>query len=122
MNRPLLFLERILYGDGTEPFNGVFALRLKGTFDNENLRKALDKVQKKHPALSAAVRLDGGKPRFQYLPEDEKIPLTLKERQGDSDWQQEVIAAWNQRFESVLLQVCLLKGKDCSELILAFHH
>lgn len=122
MNRPLLFLERILYGDGTEPFNGVFALRLKGAIDPEKLRYALDKVQARHPALSATVAFEAKKPWFRYLPEDEKIPLLVKERHGDTHWQQEVIAAWNQRFEGVLLQVSLLQGAATSELILAFHH
>lgn len=46
MKRRLLFGERMLLGDGTEPFNTVIPFRLKGIFVLKNIQHALEKFRK----------------------------------------------------------------------------
>ena len=62
MNQPikrrLLFGERMLLGDGSEPFNAVIPFRLRGTFTLKDIQQALARIQNKHPWLRALISHD----------------------------------------------------------------
>ena len=126
MKRQLFFLERILYGDGNTPFNGVFALKIKGVVHAERLVSALERIQAKHALLRAHVEKDEkGMPWFVVHEETPPIPLRMVERRGESDWMEETRSEWAQAFETwrgPLLRVVWLRGESVSDLILAFHH
>ncbi|WP_449397840.1 hypothetical protein [Chryseobacterium wanjuense] len=49
MKRRLLFGERMLLGDGSEPFNTVIPFRLKGTFSLKDIQHALEKFRRNIP-------------------------------------------------------------------------
>ncbi|ACU58941.1 condensation domain-containing protein [Chitinophaga pinensis] len=126
MKRKLLLPERLMLGDGTAPFNGVYAIRINGVITAAGLSVALAKVQAKHPLLRAAVRNDAtGAPWFELPAVHQPIPLIIKERTTSVDWQQEVRDAWASVFNleaGPLINLTWLKGDAQSELILTFHH
>lgn len=126
MKRKLLLPERLMLGDGTAPFNGVYVIRINGVIRASGLSAALAKVQVKHPLLRAAVRYDDtGAPWFEIPTAYQPIPLIIKERTSSIDWQKEVKDAWASVFNidaGPLLNMTWLKGETQSELILTFHH
>uniref|UniRef100_F4C2H9 Alcohol acetyltransferase n=1 Tax=Sphingobacterium sp. (strain 21) TaxID=743722 RepID=F4C2H9_SPHS2 len=124
--RPLLFLERTLVGDGTEPFNGVFAIRLKGKIEHESLAAALAKLQAKYLQLQMAIaEITSPKPYF-FIPDTiSPIPLTVKEWQHANQWQEEALAGLRLKFDVVkgpMFHVSCLSNHVTSDLILSFHH
>ncbi|WP_186774352.1 condensation domain-containing protein [Chitinophaga pinensis] len=126
MKRKLLLPERLMLGDGTAPFNGVYVISINGVITAAGLSVALAKVQARHPSLRAAVRNDAsGAPWFEIPEVYQPIPLIIKERTSAVDWQQEVRDAWASVFNiesGPLINLTWLKGDPQSELILTFHH
>jgi NRPS condensation-like uncharacterized protein len=126
MKRKLLFLERLMLGDGTAPFNGVFVVSINGTLVPENLYHALSKVQAKHPLLRAGIVHDkAGVPHFSVSEKYTSIPVTIQERVTDDDWIQASRDAWAAVFDlqnGPLIKLVWIKGAQQSELLLAFHH
>jgi NRPS condensation-like uncharacterized protein len=126
MKRKLFFLERVLYGDGTAPFNGVFALKIIGALKAERLIDALERVQAKQALLRARVETD--EKGMHWFVEHEgtpPIPLRTIVRRADGDWitesRRELATAFDTG-KGPLLRVVWLNGGEVSELILAFHH
>ena len=126
MKRRLFLLERILYGDGSAPFNGVFALKVKGVLKAERFVSALDRIQRKHALLRARVEKDEkGAPWFVVQEEVPVIPLRMVVRHTDEDWITESRRELGTAFEAAqgpLLRVIWLNGGVVSDIILAFHH
>jgi NRPS condensation-like uncharacterized protein len=126
MNRKLLFLERLLYGNGTTPFNGTFAVKIRGSITTENLRRALAKLQAKHPMLRAGVQEDqSGIPWFVENKNVPEIPLRVVERYTDDDWMRASISEWATMFDlrnGPLLRIVWLRSAEVSDLILCGHH
>src|SRR5258708_7707349 len=126
ITRKLLFPERIMYGDGHSPFNGVFAVKIKGVLVAGNLCRALDKVQNKYPLLRARVMQDKkGIPHFIASGDRRVIPLRMVGRYADEDWIRESKLEWGTPFDMVngpLLRVVWLKSDAVSDLLLVFHH
>jgi len=124
--RELLFLERVLYGDGKDAFNGVFALRLKGDLTGLDWSHALSRLQKRHAVLRArVVESPNGKPRFAIADGLANIPIRILDRDSPHDWQAEVQAAWGWVFdnpEQPMLRLTVLSDKLGADLVLAFHH
>ncbi|RQO75109.1 hypothetical protein DBR43_06985 [Pedobacter sp. KBW06] len=127
MRRKLLFAERMLHGNGELPFNALIPIKIKGTFPDSALQHALKKLQEKHPLLNAAVENDPqGMPWF-VVEEGavSMIPVRIKERTGDQDWEQESMQEWSRAFDTrkgPLMRVVWVKGAEVSELILVIHH
>ena len=126
MKRQLFFLERILYGDGSAPFNGVFALKVRGVLKAERFVNALDRIQKKQTLLRARVEKDEkGAPWFVVHEDIPAIPLRMVVRRTNEDWIAESRRELGTAFETgkgPLLRVIWLNGDVVSDIILAFHH
>lgn len=126
MKRRLLFGERMLLGDGTEPFNAVIPFRLKGDFKEEVIQHALDQIQAKHPWLRALIIHDEKKmPWFEVPKTIIPIPIRQVVRKGEDDWQEESKREWQTVFDYKklpLIRFVWIKGEGVSDMLFAFHH
>ncbi len=126
MKRRLLFGERMLLGDGTEPFNAVIPFRLRGTFALKDIQEALAKIQKKHPWLKALIAHDEKNIPWFDVPENPiSIPVRIIARKGEDQWQEESKREWNTLFDPKklpLIRFVWIKGEDVSDMLFAFHH
>jgi len=127
MKRKLLFGERMLYGDGKSPFNIVIPFKIRGEIKEDDLRFALFRIQKKHPWLTAAIRIDEDKrPWFvTNLTEAFKIPIRIVNRINDEHWAQESTDEWKTVFDATqapLCRIAWIKGKEVSEFLMVYHH
>ena len=126
MKRNLLFLERVLLGDGTEPFHGVYALKINGVIDHQILTIALRRLQEKYAMLRTAIATDAlGRPYFHTPPSPQPIPLRVVERTGDDDWNRETVHELGTSFDiqnGPLLRITWIRSAEVSDLIMAFHH
>ena len=126
MKRNLLFLERVLLGDGTEPFHGVYALKIAGTLSREQLTGALSRLQEKYVMLRTAIAIDAlGRPYFHTPPLPPVIPLRIVERTSDEDWNRETVYELGTSFDITkgpLFRVTWIRSTEASDLIMAFHH
>ncbi|SHL07480.1 condensation domain-containing protein [Chryseobacterium polytrichastri] len=126
MRRRLLFGERMLLGDGTEPFNAVIPFRLRGTFKEKDIQLALTQLQGKHPWLRALIHHDENHvPWFEVLERNLPIPIRIVHRKGDDDWKEESMKEWQTLFnytELPLLRFVWIKGEEVSDMLFAFHH
>ncbi|NML69302.1 hypothetical protein HHL23_05785 [Chryseobacterium sp. RP-3-3] len=126
MKRKLLFGERMLLGDGTEPFNAVIPFRLRGIFKEEDIQHALSQLQGKHPWLRALISHDEKNiPWFEVLEKHLPIPVRIVSRKGENDWQEESRREWQTLFhygEQPLLRFIWIKGEAVSDMLFSFHH
>ncbi|MFP7655480.1 condensation domain-containing protein [Chryseobacterium proteolyticum] len=126
MKRRLLFGERMLLGDGTEPFNAIIPFRLKGDFREEDVRHALYQIQAKHPWLRALITHDEKKvPWFEVPDPIVPIPVRTVVRKGENDWQEESIKEWQTVFkydQFPLIRFVWIKGEGVSDMLFVFHH
>ncbi|WP_060868800.1 condensation domain-containing protein [Chryseobacterium indologenes] len=126
MKRRLLFGERMLLGDGTEPFNAVIPFRLRGTFNLEDIKRALARIQQKHPWLRALIAHDEKNVPWFDVPESSiSIPVRILARQHENQWQDESKREWCTPFnyeKLPLIRFVWIKGEDVSDMLFAFHH
>lgn len=130
MNQPikrrLLFGERMLLGDGSEPFNAVIPFRLRGTFILKDIQQALAQIQNKHPWLRALISHDEKNiPWFNVPEKPVSIPVRIVTRQSEDQWQEESRKEWNTTFnyeKFPLIRFIWIKGEDVSDMLFAFHH
>lgn len=126
MKRNLLFLERVLFGDGTEPFHGVYALKINGALNDQSVTTALARLQEKYAMLRTAIATDAlGRPYFHTPPSPPPIPLRVVERTGDDDWNRETVHELGTSFDiqnGPLLRITWIRSAEVSDLIMAFHH
>ncbi|GAA0548612.1 phthiocerol/phthiodiolone dimycocerosyl transferase family protein [Chitinophaga japonensis] len=126
MNRKLLFIERFIYGDGCTPKNIAFTVKIHGTFPAHRLRQTLNKIQARHPPLTAGIVEDAqGTPWFVTPAVIPEIPLRIMERYTDNDWIQTAEAECHLPFnmqQGPLMRLVWLQGKEASELMLVCHH
>lgn len=126
MKRRLLFGERMLLGDGTEPFNAVIPFRLRGTFALKDIQQALAQIQKKHPWLRALIAHDEKNiPWFDVPQSPISIPIRIVVRKGEDHWQEESKREWHTPFDYKklpLIRFIWLKGEEVSDMLFAFHH
>lgn len=126
MKRKLLFGERMLLGDGTEPFNAVIPFRLRGVFSEEDIKYALSRLQEKHPWLRALIQYDEkNTPWFQVPELSVSIPIRLVNRKSEDDWQEESKQEWHSTFDfqtKPLIRFVWIKGEEVSDMLFVFHH
>lgn len=126
MKRKLIIGERIMYVDESTPLNCVFAVKIRGSFSEENLHAALAKIQKKHPLLRSSVKEDPkGRPYYELSEDLEPIPVRILKRGGDHHWMEESAQEWEKLFDGPNLpmaRLVWLKGEDVAELLLVCPH
>lgn len=126
IKRRLLFGERMLLGDGTEPFNAVIPFRLRGTFTLKDIQQALAQIQNKHPWLRALISHDEKNIPWFNVPEKPiSIPVRIVTRQNEDQWQEESRREWNTPFnyeKLPLIRFIWIKGEEVSDMLFAFHH
>ncbi len=126
MKRPLLFMERVLYGNGTKPFNGVFALKIRGSVSAVSLRHALSRIQARHAMLRLCIQEDEkGIPWFVPPPVVHEIPVRIVERTDDDDWIRESVTEWRSPFDTKkgpMVRLVWLRSHDVSDLLISIHH
>lgn len=126
MKRKLLFLERILYGDGKAPFNATMGVKIRGRFTLEKLSRALAKVQAMHPMLRVCIREDpSGMPWFVTNEKVPEVPVRILERTSDEDWKKETVAEWRKPFDvknGPLMRAVWIRSEEVSDLVLSAPH
>jgi len=126
MKRKLLFLERVLYGNGSQPFHGVFSVKITGNLNPENFTCALQKLQTKYPPLTYGIEEnEKAEPFFVTQNPAPEISLRIMKRDSDLDWIHETTTELGTSFDvktGPLLRVVWLRSKHVSDIILAFHH
>jgi NRPS condensation-like uncharacterized protein len=125
MKRRLLFGERMLLGDGTEPFNTVIPFRLKGTFVLKDIQHALNQLQVKHPWLKAVIKHDEKNVPWFEVSEKVKIPIRILAKKEEKDWLEESKNEWYKMFnykEQPLIRFVWIKGEEISDMMFVFHH
>jgi len=126
MRRKLLFGERMLLGDGTEPFNAVIPFRLRGSFQEKDIQHALNQLQGKHPWLRALISYDEDHiPWFEVPETHPPIPIRIVSRKREDDWQEESRREWQTLFdfeEQPLLRFIWIRGEEVSDMLFSFHH
>jgi hypothetical protein len=117
MRRKLSHIEHIVEG------NVVFMVRLEGSFEEDRLRSALCRVQRKHPALRALLREE---PDGLYYEADSapEIPLRIVSRLTEDDYRSECQRELNSEFscDQPLLRVVWLESQLESDLLLTTSH
>jgi hypothetical protein len=122
--RELGYAERVqVLMDMYRPTHNVEAVDLLGTTDPERWRRALDRLQQRHPLLSVRIQFDRQNIPAFYHVEGAVIPLRLI--QGSASWQREVereLASAFNTAEAPLMRVTLLHESEKAVLILTVHH
>ncbi len=117
MRRKLISSEQMI------DVNIVYMVRLTGTVGIGELRSALSRVQRKHPALRALLRKE---PDGLYYEEDcaPEIPLRIIQRVTEDDYRQECQLELTTVFASgqPQLRAVLLKSELESDLLLTTSH
>jgi len=125
-NRPLFFLERTLVGNGTQPFNGVFAFRIDGMVEQDTWIEALDRLQQKFPQLQMAIGdLHTSKPYFFIPAVVHPIVVHFKVRDRADAWQDEALKGLGHVFDvrqGTLIRLVCLVDDEKTDVILTFHH
>jgi hypothetical protein len=117
MRRRLSYLEHVVEG------NIVYFVRLEGSFSLDQLRSALSRVQRKHPALRALLRqqADGLYYEADSAPE---VPLRIVSRVTEDDYkrecQTELTAAF--AYDKPMLRAVWLQSEVESDLLLTTSH
>lgn len=125
MKRRLILGERIMHVDTKTPLNCVFGAKISGKINEENLHKALHKIQLKHPLLQMNIDATGKVPYFVLNENISKIPVRITSRPTDQSWLVQSKTEWYKLFDAhnePLARVVWLKGETESELLLVLPH
>ncbi|QXU39966.1 hypothetical protein [Pedobacter sp. D749] len=125
MKRRLILGERIMHVDTKTPLNCVFGAKISGKISEENLHKALHKIQLKHPLLQMNIDATGKVPYFVLNENISKIPIRIASRPTDQSWLAQSKIEWYKLFDAhnePLARVVWLKGETESELLLVLPH
>jgi hypothetical protein len=88
-------------------------------------RRALDKLQRRHPFLNVCIRLENGNNPVYHHVAGAEIPLTVKKLTSASQWEVEFEREMTTSFDAAtapLIRALLLQGDGCCQLILTAHH
>jgi hypothetical protein len=117
MRRKLSHIEHIVEG------NIVYLVRLEGSFSLDQLRLALARVQRKHPALRALIREE---PDGLYYEADSapEIPLRIVPRVADDDYRRECQTelTTNFAYDKPQLRAVWLRSELESDLLFTTSH
>ncbi|MBN2156783.1 MAG: hypothetical protein JW776_12140 [Candidatus Lokiarchaeota archaeon] len=125
--RKLNELEYMMWTLG-QPSNISMAISIKGKIIPDDLRKALDKIQTKHPALRSQIYTDNQNLPFMFWPEIESIPLKIMNRESSTQLYRIVENEFTKEFEmgenctKPLIRAILLQDDQFTDLILTLQH
>ena len=124
--RPLGGLEHFLsLIDQHRPVHFAMAAQIEGPTKVQAWRRALDKLQGRHPLLSVAIeQSDTGVPHFRTV-RNAPIPLRITPGPEASIWQAAVASELARPFDfrqSPLMRAVLMYGEQESVFILTTHH
>ncbi|ARS40692.1 hypothetical protein CA265_13910 [Sphingobacteriaceae bacterium GW460-11-11-14-LB5] len=125
MKRRLILGERIMHVDAKTPLNCVFGTKISGKISEDNMHKALDKIQQKHPLLQMNIDATGKTPYFVRNENISKIPVRTAQRVTDQDWLTQSKVEWYKLFDAPnepLARLVWLKGETESDLLLVLPH
>jgi NRPS condensation-like uncharacterized protein len=123
--RPIEALERLFFRYAERnPVHFLLVAEFDVVLDVQQLRSALDAVQRRHPLLSVHVE-DHPSSRlgFYRAPAVDRIPLAVHE--GGSDWRPRAAAELTRPFDrstAPLIRVALLRAPTSSAIVLTFDH
>lgn len=123
VERPLDGLERLFWLLGRAAvFNIVASARLEGPLAAEDLRRALDAAQRRHPLLGARIALREHGPVF--TAGAGPIPLRVEPLGPGEAWMRAMEEELHAPFsdDGPLARGTLLQGADSHVLLVAFHH
>lgn len=127
--RPLGRFETALTLTGEHaPFVIVVAVALDGAPAPEELRRALDALQREQPFLRSRIERQGRGYRFRRAAAPPQVPLQLLPRRDDDAWQQVAEKELNRGLDVdavPLLRARYLHAADGggrADLVLTFHH
>jgi NRPS condensation-like uncharacterized protein len=121
------FEQAIRITDALAPFNVVCAARLASGPDVEQLRAAVDGIQRRHPMLQVRIARDGNDYRFDSEGVG-RLPITVLERRSGDQWQAIVEQELNTAIDTNAGPLARLTyiHKHCeasaAELVLTFQH
>jgi hypothetical protein len=117
MRRKLSAIEHMIDG------NIVYFVRLEGTLDPERLRRALGRVQRKHPALRTLIREERDR---LYYEEDcaPEVPLRVLRRVEEDDFRRESQLELTTvfAFDQPQLRAVVLQSERETDLLLVTSH
>jgi NRPS condensation-like uncharacterized protein len=126
MKRRMGFLEASMYAGADTPVNVVFPVKTEGSWKEEDIRGALNKIQQKHPFLRVVVEMDAdGIPWYATSETILPIPLRITQRNSDEDWITEADYEWATPFNTPggpLARVVWIRSETVSELLIVCHH
>lgn len=114
-----------MHVDAKTPLNCVFGAKISGKISEDNLHKALYKIQQKHPLLQMNIDATGKEPYFVLNENISKIPVRIADRLTDEDWLSQSKTEWYKLFDAEnepLARVVWLKGETESDLLLILPH
>ena len=122
IKRKLFYIERMLFLNGNQSVDPVSLIihgAIKGNLPEERVRLALEKMQKKHPALRA--RITKGKYIHYEDTNYPPIPLRIVERVSDDTWKTEKEKFIAEPFvfeKGQFVRVLWVRSEEVSEFVL----
>jgi len=111
-----------------QPYNISMSTTVRGTLQEAILRKALDKIQQKHPLLQAQLMLDEHQHPYLIWGKIDKIPLEIKLKSEEDEYKKIIEKEFVTPFETgldcsiPLIRVKLLLSKQKFDLIITMQH
>lgn len=102
---------------------GIMA-KIESNYDEGQLRKSIDTLQKAHPFLQSLIAEETDTGRFYYqIQDDLNIPVMVKEEVAlwQQDYEEISVRGWNVKKECLLKIVVYPKGNEFQILFIAHH-
>jgi hypothetical protein len=123
--RPIGSLERLFFRySERHPAHFLLAAEFDGILDDQQLRRALDSVQRRHPLLSVHVE-DHPSTHLGFYRAQAIAPIPMTVHHGRSDWQSLAATELAMPFDrsvAPLLRVTLATTATASVVLLTFDH
>ncbi|MFX1593111.1 MAG: condensation domain-containing protein [Promethearchaeota archaeon] len=111
-----------------QPYNVSMAISIRGNFQKQKMRNALNKIQEKHPLLQAQLDVNKNEEPFFIWDNIGEIPLTIENRTSDDLYKKVVEEEFTTPFETgkncplPLIRVKILFSEDLFDLIITMQH
>jgi len=125
MKRETISYERVLYYIGNvSPMYFAFRIGVKGDIPLDGLKRALAKLQERHPLARARVEMTADKK--QYVTDENPSPIPVKEFDGGgTDWKSvlksELLTTFD-IFRGPMIRLSLIRNEDTTDIMAVFHH